>query len=143
MGNNTDPNPASKWLSVPLIATITRLLCRELTLQNEYLRRENKILKSKINKKIVFTDDESRTLVESALAMGKDLMEKVVTIVQPKTIFAWQRKLEKEKGIGNSIPAEYKSNGKRQGGTMPIEARHVIRKDFLGGLLKSYTRKAA
>ena len=97
MKNNTDPNPASKWLSVPLIATITRLLCRELTLQNEYLRRKNKILKSKINKKIVFTDDERRTLVESALAMGKDLMEKVVTIVQPKTIFAWQRKLEQEK----------------------------------------------
>ncbi len=97
MKNNTDPNPASKWLSVPLIATITRLLCRELTLQNEYLRRENKILKSKINKKIVFTDDERRTLVESAMAMGKDLMEKVVTIVQPKTIFAWQRKLEQEK----------------------------------------------
>ncbi len=97
MENNTDANPASKWLSVPLIATVTRLLRRELTLQNEYLRRENKILKSKITEKIVFTDDERRTLVESAVAMGKDLMEKVVTIVQPKTILAWQRKLEKEK----------------------------------------------
>ena len=29
--------------------------------------------------------------------MGKDLMEQVVTIVKPKTIFAWQRKLEDEK----------------------------------------------
>jgi hypothetical protein len=49
--------------------------CRELTLHNEYLRQENKILKSKITKRIVFTDDERQTLVESALAMGRDLME--------------------------------------------------------------------
>ena len=68
---------ANKWLSVPIIATITRLLSRELTLQNEYLRHENKILKSKINKRLVFTEDERRTLVESALAMGRDLMEQV------------------------------------------------------------------
>ena len=89
--------PASKWLNVPIIATITRLLCRELTLQNEYLRQENKLLKSKIKKHIVFTDDERRTLVEAAMAMGRELMEQMVTIVQPKTILAWQRRLEKQK----------------------------------------------
>ncbi len=87
----------NKWLNVPIIAMITRLLCRELTLQNEYLRQENKILKSKINKRIVFTDDERRTLVEAAVAMGRELMEQVVKIVQPKTILAWQRRLEQEK----------------------------------------------
>ncbi|MFB0554756.1 MAG: hypothetical protein ACETWQ_15745 [Phycisphaerae bacterium] len=37
----------AKWLGLPVIATIVRILCRELTLQNEYLRLENKILKSK------------------------------------------------------------------------------------------------
>jgi hypothetical protein len=36
-------------------------------------------------------------LVEAALAMGRDLMEQVVSIVSPKAIRAWQRKLEKEK----------------------------------------------
>ncbi len=97
MENTANQKHANKWLNVPIIATITRLLCRELTLQNEYLRYENKILKSKIKKRIVFTDDERRTLVDAALAMGRDLMEQVVTIVQPKTIFAWQRKLEDEK----------------------------------------------
>ena len=74
MENSTNQTTANKWLNVPIIATITRLLCRELTLQNEYLCQENKILKSKIKKRIVFTDDERRTLVEAALAMGKDLM---------------------------------------------------------------------
>jgi hypothetical protein len=88
MEKSTNQTPANKWLSVPIIATITRLLCRELTFQNEYLRQENKILKSKINMRITFTDDERRTLVEAALAMGKDLMAKVVTIVKPKTILA-------------------------------------------------------
>ena len=93
MENNIDQIPANKWLSVPIIATITRLLCREVTLQNEYLQLENKILKSKINKRIVFTDDERRSLVESAMAMGRDLMEQVVRIVQSKTILPcdWSR----------------------------------------------------
>ena len=94
MENATNQKVANKWLNVPIIATITRLLCRELTLHNEYLRQENKILKSRIKKRIVFTDDERRTLVEAALAMGRDLMEQVVSIVKPKTISAWQRKLE-------------------------------------------------
>ncbi|MHC4638573.1 MAG: integrase core domain-containing protein [Planctomycetota bacterium] len=97
MENTANQKYANKWLSVPIIATITRLLCRELTLQNEYLSQENKILKSKINKRIVFTEDERRTLVEAAMAMGRDLMEQVVTIVKPKTILAWQRKLENQK----------------------------------------------
>jgi putative transposase len=97
MENTPNQELGNKWLSVPIIATITRLLCRELTLQNEYLLRENKILKSKINKRIVFTEDERRTLVDAAMAMGRDLMEQVVTIVKPKTILAWQRRLEKRK----------------------------------------------
>ena len=40
----TPSNQPAEWLSLPVIATIARLLCRELTLQNEYLRLENKIL---------------------------------------------------------------------------------------------------
>ncbi len=97
MENSEIKTTVNKWLNVPIIATITRLLCQELTLQNEYLCHENKILKSKIKKRIAFTDDERRTLVDAALAMGRDLMKQVVTIVSPKTILAWQRKLEKEK----------------------------------------------
>ncbi len=46
-------------------------------------------------------------------------------------------------GIGNIIPAEFKMNDKRQGGTMPFKVRTIVRNDFLGGLLKSYSRRAA
>ena len=72
-------------------------MCRELTLQNEYLKSENRILKSKLKKRISFTDEERRTLVDAALAMGKDLMKDIVTIVKPETILAWQRRLERQK----------------------------------------------
>ena len=91
MKNNADHRPARKWLIVPIIATIIRMLCCELTFQNEYLQLESKILKSRLNKRITFTDDGRRELVESAMAMDKGLIEKVVRIVQPKTLFAWQR----------------------------------------------------
>ena len=56
MDNTATQKAANKWLSVPIIASITQLLCRELTLQNEYLRQENELLKSKIKKWIVLTD---------------------------------------------------------------------------------------
>ncbi len=85
------------WVGLPVIATVARLLCRELTLQNEYLRLENRILKEKISGHIRFTDEERRSLVEAALAMGRSLMKEVVGIVQPETILAWQRRLEQKK----------------------------------------------
>lgn len=87
----------TQWLGLPVIATVARLLCRELTVQNEYLRPENKIIKSKIHGCIPFTDDERRSLVDAAPAMSRKLMETVVNIVKPTTILAWQRRLEKVK----------------------------------------------
>ena len=66
-------------------------------LQNEYLRAESKILNSKIEGRILFTNDERLSLVGAALAMGRKLMQEVVGIVKPETILAWQRRLEREK----------------------------------------------
>ncbi|MHB9069391.1 MAG: hypothetical protein ACYC54_03370 [Sedimentisphaerales bacterium] len=70
----------------PVIALLTRILCRELVLQNEYLRTENRILKSKVSKRLSFTDDERRTLVDAAMALGKKLMHDIVSIVRPETL---------------------------------------------------------
>ena len=86
-----------EWAGLPVIATVARLLCRELTLQNEYLLLENRTLKSKIPGRIRFIDEERRSLVEAALAMGRSLMKEVVGIVKPETILAWQRRLERKK----------------------------------------------
>ncbi|MFA5027795.1 MAG: integrase core domain-containing protein [Candidatus Methylomirabilota bacterium] len=93
----TDAKSHSDWAGLPLIATIARLLCRELTLQNEYLRQENKVLRSKIKGRIRFDDEERRSLVSAAVAMGNKLMRQVVTIVKPETILKWQRQLERQK----------------------------------------------
>jgi len=48
-------------------------------------------------------------------------------------------------GIGNKIPAEYNKTDRRQGAStlLNLTVRNIVRKDFLGGLLKSYSRKAA
>jgi putative transposase len=85
------------WVHLPLIATVARLLCRELTLQNEYLRLENRILKERMSGRIRFSDEERRSLAQAALALGRSLMKEVVSIVKPETILAWQRRLERRK----------------------------------------------
>ena len=90
-------NQLFNWAGLPLAATVARLLCRELTLQNEYLRLENKVLKSKVKGRIRSDDEERRSLVDAALAMGRKLMRQVVTIVKPETILKWQRRLERQK----------------------------------------------
>jgi len=85
------------WVHLPVIATMARLLCRELTLQNGYLLLESRTFKSKIPGRLRFTDEERRSLTETALAMGRSLMREVVSTVKPETILAWQRRLERTK----------------------------------------------
>ena len=85
------------WAGLPVIATVARLLCRELTLQNEYLRLESRLLREKVPGRLRFTDEERRSLVAAAVALGRSLMKEVVSIVQPETILAWQRRLEQQK----------------------------------------------
>jgi putative transposase len=80
------------WASLPLVATIARLLCKELTLQVEYLRTEVEVLRSRVPGRMRFTDEERRSLVDAALAMGRDAMRAVVSIVKPDTILDWHRK---------------------------------------------------
>jgi dsRNA-specific ribonuclease len=83
MDDKTLSEVPAGWLGLPVIATVARILCRGLTRQNEYLRLENKILKSKIQGRVRLTHDERRSLVGAALAMGRKLMEAVVRIVKP------------------------------------------------------------
>jgi hypothetical protein len=42
--------------------------------------------------------------------MGRDLMDQVVTIVKPKTILAWQLKLENEKWDYIILPKNWAHN---------------------------------
>ena len=85
------------WARLPLIATIARVLCREVTLEAEYFRVQYEVVRSKVPGRIRFTDEERRRLVDAALAMGRKAMRSVVSIVKPETILAWQRRLEQKK----------------------------------------------
>ena len=51
-----------------MIATVARLLCRELTLQNEYLPLENQVLKEEVSRRVRFTDEERRPLMRMSSA---------------------------------------------------------------------------
>jgi hypothetical protein len=50
----------------------------------EYLLEENRVLRHQIDKRILLTDHERRTLAERAVALGR-LMAATVTIVEPET----------------------------------------------------------
>jgi hypothetical protein len=77
-----------------VIATVARLLCRELTLQNEHLQLGNRILRERVSGRIGSADEECRSLTKAALAMDRPLTKEVAGIMKPETVLAWQRRLE-------------------------------------------------
>ena len=70
-------------------------------------------------------------------AMGYDRLQHVVDCYT-----SYYNELRPHQGIGNRIPVEYNLTDKRQGGSMSknLSTGNIVRKDFLGGLLKSYRR---
>ena len=60
----------------------------------DYLVEENRILKGQLRgRRLRLTDDERRKLAVKGKALGRQVLEKVATIVTPDTILAWHRKL--------------------------------------------------
>jgi len=112
MDNTLNDKASGKWLNVPFIATVTRLLCREL------------ILNIFVNHLVIFGLNRLRYVVD---CYGSFYNER-----------------RPHQGIGNKIPAKYHMAGQRGGSSlMNSSVRRVLRKDLLGGLLKSYSRNAA
>jgi transposase InsO family protein len=72
-----------------------------LLLRNEYLVRENRLLRNQITGRVRLTDGERRTLAEIGQQLGKQALEEVATIVKPETILAWHRKLVAQKFDGS------------------------------------------
>lgn len=69
----------------------------ELLKRNEYLALENAILRSKIEGRIKFTDDERRRLAVLARDLGKKAMADIGPVVTLKTLMTWYDKLVAEK----------------------------------------------
>ena len=75
---------------------IRNLFNHDLALQNDYLRQENKILRSKIGKRVPLNESERRVLVKYALPI-KDHLHEIMSIVHPETLLSWHRRMKRKK----------------------------------------------
>ena len=78
----------------PLVARIQKLFKTELALENDSLRQENRILRSKPGTRVALTDSDRKILVKYGLRL-KDRLKDVVGIVKPETLLAWHRRMKK------------------------------------------------
>ena len=58
---------------------------------------ENRILRQQITGRVRLSDGERKTLAEIGKWLGKQALGEVATIVTPKTILAWHRRLVAQK----------------------------------------------
>lgn len=79
-----------------LIVKIAKLFNSDLALQNNYLRQENKILRSKLGKRVPLNQSERKLLVKYGLPV-KDRLHEIISIVRPETLLAWHRSMKKKK----------------------------------------------
>src|SRR5271165_6209458 len=96
MGNN------SQISTNPLIAKVQQLFSHDLALENDFLRQENKILRSKLPTRVPLTEADRRVLVEFGLPIKARLAE-VISIAKPETLLAWNRR-QKQKKWNHSWP---------------------------------------
>ena len=85
-----------------MLAYITGGVNEDLLRRIEYLLEENRVLRNQIQKRILLTDHERRTLAEKAVVLGQ-LMADTVTIVSPGTILKWYRRLVAKKFDGSRV----------------------------------------
>jgi len=85
----------------PLIARVQRLFSRDLALENDYLRQENKILRRKLGSRVPLTEADRRVLVKYGLRI-RDRLGEVISIAKPETLLAWHRRQKQQKWTFNS-----------------------------------------
>ena len=79
-----------------LIARIQRLFSRDLAMENDYLRQENRILRSKLGPRVPLTEADRRVLVKYGLRI-KARLGRVMSIARPETLLAWHRRQKRRK----------------------------------------------
>jgi len=89
-------NSSSQNSANPLIAKVQQLFSRDLVLENDYLRQENRILRSKLGARVPLTETDRRILVKYGLRI-KDRLAEVISIAQPATLLAWNRRQKRSK----------------------------------------------
>jgi hypothetical protein len=69
----------------PLVARIQRLFSHDLALENDYLRQENRILRSKLGGRVPLTEADRCILVKYGLRL-KDRLAEVISVAKPETL---------------------------------------------------------
>lgn len=75
---------------------VRQLFSRDLALENDYLRQENRILRRKLGPRPALTEAERRILMNYGLRI-KDRLTEVISIVKPETLLAWNRRQKQKK----------------------------------------------
>ena len=88
----------------PLIAKVHQLFSRDLALENDFLRQENKILRSKLPTRVPLTEADRLVLVQFGLPIKARLAE-VISIARPETLLAWNRRQKQKKWTCNNPSA--------------------------------------
>ncbi len=87
--------------SSEVLAIVGGHVAGEILLRNEYLAAENEILKSKLGKRLRFTDEERVRLAKIGKRLGRKALADVGCIVKPDTILKWFRELVAKKFDGS------------------------------------------
>lgn len=68
----------------------------------DYLREENRVLRAQIlTRRLRLDDNQQRRLAVRAKALGRQVLQDVVTIVTPETLLRWHRELIAKKYDGS------------------------------------------
>jgi putative transposase len=89
----------------PLIAKIHQLFSRDLALENDFLRQENRILRSKLPTRVPLTEADRLVLVQFGLPIKARLAE-VISIAKPETLLGWNRRQKQKKWTYNNSAAK-------------------------------------
>ena len=84
-----------------ILAYITGTVDQELLLRNEYLVAENRILKARLDGRLLLSDAERATLGEIGHRLGRKALEDVANAARPDTILGWYRRLVARKFDGS------------------------------------------
>jgi putative transposase len=87
----------------PLLARFRSLFQHNLAWENDYLRQENKILRSKFGTRVPLTDADRRILVRFGLKI-RDRLREVASRATPETFLAWNRRLKEGKWRFDNTP---------------------------------------
>ena len=77
-----------------MLAYVTGMVNQELLLRNEYLGAENRILRGKIEGRLLLSEGEKATLAGIAHRLGREALKNLAATANPDTILGLVRSIQ-------------------------------------------------